>query len=77
MLSEQAYEATLRWRQSVSSTHNDHLSLVQINENDRWGVLAVLTEALRQESMKNHGYGPDPVGKSPVVNFAHAEVDLI
>lgn len=54
---EHACEAMLSWRQSVSPTHNDHLSLVQINEDDRWGVLAVLTEALRQESRNNHGYG--------------------
>lgn len=44
---EHACEAMLCWRQSVSPTHNDHLSLVQINEDDRWGGLAVLTEALR------------------------------
>lgn len=45
-----ACEAVLSWRQSVSPTHNDHLSLVQINGDDRWWALAVLTEALRQES---------------------------
>lgn len=34
-------------------THNDHLSLVRINEDDRWGRLAALTEAARQEPSAN------------------------
>lgn len=50
-----ACEAVLSWRQSVSPTHNDHLSLVQINGDDRWRALAALTEALRQESRNNRG----------------------
>lgn len=57
VLPEHVCEATLCWRQSVSPTHNDHLSLAQINGDDRWGVLAVLTEALRQASRKDRGYG--------------------
>lgn len=48
--SEHACEAVPRLRQSVSpSTRNDHLSLARINEDDRWGRLAALTEAPRQE----------------------------
>lgn len=34
-------------------TQNDHLSLARINEDDRWGRLAALTEAPRQESNAN------------------------
>lgn len=48
--SEHACEAKPRLRQSVSpSTRNDHLSLAPINEDDRWGRIAVLTEAPRRE----------------------------
>lgn len=48
VLPGRACEATPRWRQSVSPTRNDHLSLVQINGDDGWGGLAVLTAALRR-----------------------------
>jgi len=45
---------------------------VEINGDDRWGLLAVLTEAQRQESRHSHSYGAwsYPAGKSPDVNFA-------
>lgn len=53
-------------------THNNHLSLVQINEDDRWVRLAVLTEAPRPESSANCRDGPDPAGYSTLVNSVRA-----
>lgn len=49
-------------------TRNDHLSLARINEDDRWGRSASLTEAPRQGSSTNCWNGPDPVEYITQVN---------
>lgn len=57
VMPEPSQEGKLCWRQSVSPTHNNHLSLLKINEDDRWGLLSTLTEALRRESRHGHSDG--------------------
>lgn len=67
--SEQACEAELRRGQSVyPPTRNDHLSLARINEDDRWGRSASLTEAPRQGSSTNCWNGPGPAEYITQVN---------
>lgn len=61
-------------------TRNDHLSLARINEDDRWGRLAALTEAPRQESSAKRRDGLNLAGCSTPVNSVHARLlqhDLI
>lgn len=66
--SEQTCEAKLRRGQSVPPHRNGHLSLARINEDDRWGRSASLTEAPRQQSNTNCWNGPDPVENITQVN---------